>query len=75
MEAARERSVPDFYFRPEIAHAAFEMAAEVNVIPLLTAKELAFPREGAARSPRCPEYEGHDQKRAEQRTGGQAGNG
>src|SRR6266536_5082086 len=26
---------PLFYFRPEIAHAAFETAAEVNVIPLL----------------------------------------
>src|SRR6266516_3691566 len=25
-------SQPLFYFRPEIAHAAFEMAAEVNVI-------------------------------------------
>jgi hypothetical protein len=46
-----------------------------RAIPLLTAKELAFPREGAARGPRCPENEGHDQKRAEQRTGSQAGNG
>jgi hypothetical protein len=64
-----------FYFRPEIAQAAFEMAAEVNVIPLLAATKLAFPGEGAARGPRCPENEGDDQKRSEERTGGQSGNG
>src|SRR4029453_1680118 len=28
-------SKPLFYFRPEIAHAAFETAAEINVIPPL----------------------------------------
>jgi hypothetical protein len=41
----------------------------------ISGKELAFPRHRTACGPRCPENKGHDEERAEQRTGGQAGNG